>query len=78
MVTTCNTSYDSALTYLAASWGISNNAVFDKLVLQASQRMLGMPVGQGATIVATYPVAAPATTAFQAGTNGTRVGVGND
>jgi len=41
MVTTANTQYDSELTLIGTIWGLSNNAVFDRLVLQASQRLGG-------------------------------------
>ena len=70
MVTTCNTQYDNAITYLSGTWGISNNAVFDRLVLQAAQRMSGAPTNQSITagaVANTIP-------AFTTG----RVGAGGD
>jgi len=82
MVTTANTNYDAQLTSLGTAWGLSNNQVFDRLVLQASQRM-----GGGGFSASPGPqVANPATGANgsvfttpgnPAATN-VRLGVGND
>ena len=86
MVTTVNTSYDSELVFIANTFGLSNNATIDRLVLQASQRLIGGPAGgpmANSTSVSTAaPTGANGTNFTVPGSPGVagalRVGAGND